>query len=50
LSKGKGKEATVESDDDSEEPEVPKTKKRKLVSGKSKMDETVVEAVVPCFQ
>jgi membrane protein involved in colicin uptake len=48
--KGKSKEVTVESDDDSEEPEVPKMKKRKLVGGKSKMDETVVKVVVPCFR
>jgi hypothetical protein len=49
LSKGKSKEVTVESDDDSKEPEVPKTEKRKLAGRKSKTDETVVEAVVPCF-
>jgi hypothetical protein len=49
LSKGESKEVTVESDDDSEEPEVLKMKKRKLASGKSKTDETVVKVVVPCF-
>jgi hypothetical protein len=48
-SKGKSKEVTVESDDDSEEPEVLKMKKRKLVGRKSKMDKTVVTALVPCF-
>jgi hypothetical protein len=48
-SKGKSKEVTVESDDDSEEPEVPKTKKRKLLGGKSKTDKMVVKVVVPCF-
>jgi hypothetical protein len=50
LSKGESKEVVVESDDDSEGPEVPKTKKRKLAGRKSKTDETVVEVVVPCFQ
>ena len=49
-SKGKSKEVIVESDDNSEGAEVPKMKKRKLAGGKSKMDETVVEVVVPCFQ
>ena len=50
LSKGKNKEVIVESDDNSEGAKVPKTKKRKLAGGKSKMDETVVKAVIPCFQ
>ena len=50
-SKGKSKEVIVESDDnDSEGPELPKIKKWKLAGGKSKTDETVIEAVVPCFQ
>jgi hypothetical protein len=49
-SKGKNKEVTVKSDDDSEEPEVLKMKKRKLAGRKSKMDKTVVEVVVPCFR
>ena len=40
----------AESDDNSEGAKVPKTKKRKLAGGKSKMDETVVQAVVLCFQ
>ena len=48
LSKGKSKEVVIESDNDSEGPELPKTKKRKLASGKSKTDESVIEAVVPC--
>jgi hypothetical protein len=49
-SKGKSKEVVVESDDDSEGPEFPKTKKRKLAGGKSKTDESVVEAVVSCIR
>jgi hypothetical protein len=49
-SKGKSKEVTVKSDDNSEEPEVLKTEKRKLAGGKSKTDETVVEVVVPWLQ
>jgi hypothetical protein len=49
-SKGKSKEVIVESDDNSEEPEVPKTNKRKLASGKSKTDKTVVKVVVLCFR
>jgi hypothetical protein len=49
-SKGKGKEVVVESDDDSEGPEFPKTKKQELAGRKSKMDELVVEAVVSCIR
>jgi hypothetical protein len=49
-SKGKSKEVVVESDDDSEGPEFPKTKKRKLAGRKSKTDKSVVEAVVSCVQ
>jgi hypothetical protein len=49
-SKGKNKEVVVESDDNSEGPEFPKMKKRKLASRKSKMDESVVEAVVSCIR
>jgi membrane protein involved in colicin uptake len=52
-SKGKSKAVVSSDSDEAEEtdgPELPKTKKRKLGSGKSKMDETVVEAVVPCLR
>jgi hypothetical protein len=48
--KGKSKEVVVESDDDSEGPEFPETKKQKLAGGKSKMDESVIEAVVSCIR
>jgi hypothetical protein len=50
LSKGKSREVVVESDDDSEGPEFPKTKKRKLAGGKSNTDESVVKAVVSCVR
>jgi sRNA-binding protein len=52
-SKGKSKAVVSSDSDEAEEmdgPELPKTKKWKLGSGKSKTDETVVEAVVPCLR
>jgi hypothetical protein len=47
-SKGKSKEVIVESDKNSEGPELLKTKKWKLAGGKSKTDESVIKAVVLC--
>ena len=49
MSKGKSKEVVIESDNNSEGPELPKTKKQKLAGGKSKTDESVIEAVVLCI-
>jgi membrane protein involved in colicin uptake len=52
-SKGKSKAVVLSDSDEAEEMdglELPKMKKRKLGSGKSKTDEMVVEAVVPCLR